>query len=426
MTPDTAEPAAPPAARPRPGPADIARKAIKALASLQLTVVLFALSIGLIFFGTVAQMDYGIWTVVDKYFWSWVVMVPLDLFAKVGIVFFDLPRDTRWDLSFPFPGGKLLGGALLANLIAAHLVRFRVTWKRSGVLLIHSGLILLFVGEFITREYAVEQRMTIDEGGTANFTEDSRNYELAFLTPDGTEDRVAVIPQRRLVAAAGRGERITHPDLPADVEVLRYMKNSDFKAPADDNPATAGAGRKVVATEAKEEPGVTMKRDDIPSAYVRLYKKGTDEAIGTYLASYWLTAQGLQDVVKLGDADTTVALRRGRYYKPYSLTLQEFRFDRYIGTSKAKNYSSRVLLTDSERGVENREVLISMNNPLRYRGETFYQSSFDERTEKTTVLQVVENPGWWLPYVSCVVVTVGLLVHFGIYLTQFLVRRAAA
>src|SRR5205814_1337028 len=102
-------------------------------------VGLFALSIGLIFFGTVAQMDYGIWTVVDKYFWSWVVMVPFDLFNKVGQVFFEFPRGTRWSGAFPFPGGKLLGGALLANLLAAHMVRFRLTWKRSGVLLIHAG-----------------------------------------------------------------------------------------------------------------------------------------------------------------------------------------------------------------------------------------------------------------------------------------------
>ena len=41
-------------------------KGLKALASLQLTVVLFALGILLIFFGTMAQLDNGIWTVVDK------------------------------------------------------------------------------------------------------------------------------------------------------------------------------------------------------------------------------------------------------------------------------------------------------------------------------------------------------------------------
>ena len=71
-------------------------------------------------------------------------------------------------------------------------------------------------------------------------------------------------------------------------------------------------------------------------------------------------------------------------------------------------------------------VVISMNNPLRYHGETFYQADWNKVTEKGTVLQVVRNPGWLIPYISCVVVTLGLVLHFGIYLTQFLVRRAAA
>ena len=169
MKPVTAEPVAPP----DPGLWHYVKLVLKPIASLQLTVVLFTLAIGLIFFGTVAQMDYGIWTVVDKYFWSWGVLVPFDLFAKIGIVFFDLPKDTHWSGAFPFPGGKLLGLAMLINLLAAHLVRFKISWKRSGILLIHGGLILLFVGEFITREYAVEQRMMIDEGSSTNFTEDS-------------------------------------------------------------------------------------------------------------------------------------------------------------------------------------------------------------------------------------------------------------
>ena len=52
-----------------------ARKGLKTLASLQLTVVLFAFAILLVFFGTLAQRDAGIWTVVDKYFWSWCVWI---------------------------------------------------------------------------------------------------------------------------------------------------------------------------------------------------------------------------------------------------------------------------------------------------------------------------------------------------------------
>jgi hypothetical protein len=65
-----------------------------------------------------------------------------------------------------------------------------------------------------------------------------------------------------------------------------------------------------------------------------------------------------------------------------------------------------------------------MNQPLRYDGKAFYQSSFG-KNDTLSILQVVENPGWLLPYLSTVLVTVGLLVHFGISLRRGL-RRAAA
>ena len=71
-----------------------------------------------------------------------------------------------------------------------------------------------------------------------------------------------------------------------------------------------------------------------------------------------------------------------------------------------------------------RVVKIWMNNPLRYGGETFYQASF-EKGENLTILQVVRNDGWMLPYLSCMIVGTGLATHFGMNLIGFLRRRKA-
>jgi cytochrome c biogenesis protein ResB len=67
-----------------------------------------------------------------------------------------------------------------------------------------------------------------------------------------------------------------------------------------------------------------------------------------------------------------------------------------------------------------------MNHPLRYEGDTFYQADIlkgRNGTEKGTVLQVVRNPGFAMPYLSCAMVASGMLVHFGIHLFGFLRRR---
>ena len=76
---------------------------LKVLASLRITVVLLVLGILLVFFGTLAQIDEGIWTVMRKYFRSWYVMVPVQLLAEFGKVFFDFKDSTTWSGSFPFP-----------------------------------------------------------------------------------------------------------------------------------------------------------------------------------------------------------------------------------------------------------------------------------------------------------------------------------
>ena len=81
---------------------------LRVLSSLRLTVVLLALSMMLVFMATLAQTRLGIWEVMSRYIRTFVVWVPVE-----GR---ELPV---------FPGGWLLGGLLLVNLIAAHASRFK-------------------------------------------------------------------------------------------------------------------------------------------------------------------------------------------------------------------------------------------------------------------------------------------------------------
>ena len=66
-----------------------------------------------------------------------------------------------------------------------------------------------------------------------------------------------------------------------------------------------------------------------------------------------------------------------------------------------------------------------MNNPLRFAGDTLYQSGYDPGPPETTALQVVKNVGWMIPYVGCMIVAVGMLAHFSLTLVRFLRRRDA-
>jgi hypothetical protein len=398
------------------------QQALWALASLRLTVVLFALALVLVFCGTLAQVEMGIWTAVNQYFRSAYVWIPLQLFVHFGQVFlwFWVPKDAHLPGSFLFPGGWLIGGVLLANLLAAHAVRFQLSWKRSGILVLHAGVVILMLSELVTGLFAIEGNMTIVQNGSSNYIEENRVEELAIIdSSDPKFDSVAVIPDQFLRKAG----LIHNEALPVDVEVVRYMRNSELleKIPSGtENLATAAAGRSVLAVERPEVTGTDPEQKvDVPSAYVNFKKKGTGESLGTYLVSLLLNPQPLT----LDGRSYEVALRFKRTYKPYTIHLIKFSHDLYVGTDKPKNFSSLVRLDDPTRD-EQREVLIYMNEPLRYRGETFYQSSFLPG-DKGTVLQVVRNPGWLMPYIACTMISLGMIFHFGMHLIGFLRRRAA-
>lgn len=447
---------------------------LRALASLRLTVVLLGMSIFLVLAGTLAQRFDGIWTVMDGYFRCPFAWIELRVF---------FPEAWGVGGGFPFPGGKLLGAALLVNLTLAHAIRFKVratgarllggllvtaagaaaTWfviadvfehdstsgqidpamrvtlqllrgggaaavlllgcallfkKKAGIVLLHAGIILMMASELITAEFAEEGRMAIAEGSWSNYVEDTRSVELAVVDPrDPATDDVVVVPGRLLE----RGGTISHADLPFDIvaDPNFYMRNSDIRelGAEDQRTATAGDGLKLRAVPRDPVSGTDSSGQvDLPSAYLTFRGKA-GEPIGTYLVSTILTLEGRPQLV----GDYEVWLRFKRTYKPYSIHLEDFRFDKYPGTMTPKNYSSDVVLIDPERKVE-RKVRIWMNNPLRYRGETFYQASF-EPDETGTVLQVVENRGWMVPYVGCMIVGIGMLAQFGATLFGFLRRE---
>jgi cytochrome c biogenesis protein ResB len=119
-----------------------------------------------------------------------------------------------------------------------------------------------------------------------------------------------------------------------------------------------------------------------------------------------------------------LSLRNRREYLPFAMTLKEFRHDVYPGTDIPKNFSSLVHVSRGSTG-EERDVLISMNQPLRYAGKAFYQESFG-KNDTLSILQVVENPGWLLPYASCVLVAAGLVIHFALSLRRSFLRRRVA
>jgi ABC-type transport system involved in cytochrome c biogenesis permease subunit len=353
---------------------------------------------------------------------EWRVLLVVDVFLAILTAWLLTHPDARLDNS----GIRILwqlakGSASAIVLLVGCILVFR---KRAGIVLLHGGIALIMLTELFTAVAAEESQMIIGEGETANYSSDVRAGELAVVDHSPVDqDRETVVPAELLVANVGEAEPIEHPDLPFTIRVHRWLKNSALRTPTagESNAATAGFGTLQIAGAVRPATGVGQDagKVDTAAAYLELVSKKSGRSLGTYLVSQEFADQP----VEVDGHTYDVALRYKRIYHPFTVTLKDFRFDRYAGTNTAKNYSSLVVFKDPQHHIE-REVPIWMNNPLRYAGITFYQSSFDKRTEKSTVLQVVKNPSWMTPYVGCMLVGVGMLAHFGLMLFRYLQRRA--
>ena len=401
---------------------------VKTFASLKLTVVVLALALVLVFVGTMAQDPLGLYLVQDRFFKSIFVdyasmaAAVKKILQMVGVY---LPPSTVQDvLSAPripvFPGGYLIGAVFLVNLITAYAERFKPRRDKSGLglYLAHGGLLLLVIGQFVTDMLQVESFVRLTEGQPKNYSESGSRMELAIIdTSNPQHNSVVAIPERFL---SGSGE-IRPPQLPFTLRPKKYYRNSQLARREANDPeaaaASQGFGPQIKVSAAP--PVSKMDERNTPSAVLEVVTPGG--ALGTYLVSPVLEPQS----VTVGDKTFTLLFRTTRYYKEHSLTLLKFSHDKYTGTEIPKNFSSRVRVQRPDTG-EDREVLIYMNNPLRYGGETFYQASFDPNDPRVTVLQVVRNPSWLTPYLSCILVGAGLVIQFMSHLFNFLRKPKAA
>src|SRR5271155_5410958 len=122
--------------------------------SLKLTCALLACAIVLVFVGTLAQVDEGLYQAQARYFRQWIIF-GFDLFGrKIPIV---------------FPGGYLIGTLLLVNLICAHIYRFQLSAKKIGIQITHLGVILLLVGQLVTDMLARESQISFTEGQAISY-----------------------------------------------------------------------------------------------------------------------------------------------------------------------------------------------------------------------------------------------------------------
>lgn len=378
-------------------------RAYQALTSLRLTVVLLALATVIVFAGTIAQVDQGLYQAQARYFRS--------------LLIYWSPAGSSLKLPI-FPGGYLVGGLMLLNLLAITIRRMKPLRDHLGLWMVHAGMILLLLGQLFTDLLSVESAMRLNLGETKQYSEDFHANELVVIdASDPREDRVVSLPESRVA----QGGTLDVPGTPLRLRVKQYWANAEILDQTTANALPTGAdqgvglGRFVLA----RPPTPRMEERNVPAAILEL--TAGPAPLGTWLAS---SLVGVPQEFSHDGKTYRLAMRPKRHYTTHSLTLLDLKHDVYKGTDIPKDFRSRVRIQNPKTG-EDREAVIYMNNPLRYGGATYYQYQMAASGPvKSSTLQVVRNPSWLTPYLSCLLVGLGLTVQFLSHLVKFVREKA--
>ncbi len=347
------------------------KKIIKLLSSVKITVVCLFLLFVLTFWGTVAQVEHGLYAAQERYFFSF-------FFRIFGVV--------------PFPGAQLVLWVLCFNLVASVIMHFSRLrhWRYAGLKLSHAGILVYFVAAFVILHGAVESNVHLMEGEGTNLSASYHEWELAYWKegPGAKERQVTAYN----VTQARAEDVLSAGDIPIEVKQF-YGNSTAFKTQATSFRNDSGIGLLESKAMVKErEKNIAGGIFRIGDAYVLLYG---NEARPTKIGDHYF------------------ALRRARYPLPFIIRLKEFTAEFHPGTKVAKSFESMVEVIKPNA---KRDVRIYMNNPLREKDYTFYQASYDIDTmgREYSTLAVVKNRGQFLPYAACFMVFFGLALHFSI------------
>ena len=162
----------------------------------------YGLALVLVFWGTLAQVNLGLYKAQNEFFRSFLIYwQPAGSGLKIPV----------------FPGGYLVGGVLVLNLIASQIRRFSFTASKAGLWMVHVGLILLLVLAILA-VVLVLFALVLLAAAAISFTGCSSGYYSAYEKIGGykrdlLKKRVAAArdDQQAAVEGGNHGRQVPHP-----------------------------------------------------------------------------------------------------------------------------------------------------------------------------------------------------------------------
>ena len=128
---------------------------------------------------------------------------------------------------------------------------------------------------------------------------------------------------------------------------------------------------------------------------------------------YWITSENPL-VLDNGKEQIRIRITQKQLVLPYQINLDNFKMQKNPGTNSPASYESFVTLLDGRISEGGKKHHVFMNNPLKYDGFTFYQSSYFAigPDEYGSVFSVNFDPGRPIKYLGSLLLVLGSIWHY--------------
>lgn len=315
----------------------------------------------------------------------------IGLYEATNIFFSGL---VLWLGPVPLPGLPLLLGLIVVNLALKLFLKSPWNANTAGTIIVHMGVLFLLAGGLFTALFSREGYMDLYEGQEKSFVSDYHERHFVLLDE---QDRI-VEDYNHAKLNPGHVLHVAEP--PVIVRILESCRNCAIERRQDAPPGYRG-----MAENMKIVPAKLKLQDEENLSGLTVSVEGSDTD-GVYMV---LDEVPSLPEIEAGGLKMRLALRKARRNIPFSVRLLSFKRELYPGTEMARAYESRIEIID---GAARWQTLVSMNQPVRYKGYTLFQSSFAQTPAgEMSVLAVVENAGRVFPYVSGLAIAFGLILH---------------
>lgn len=337
--------------------------------------------------GTVAQQSMGLFAAQNLFFFSWILWLPTPL------------------IPIPFPSSMTALTLITVGLIVKMF--YLQTWKKRkiGTITAHLATLGLLLGGLFVASISTHGNMIVKEGSRSNIKSNPYTTELA-ITDAATNQTLYTFPQSALTPNA----TFNLPTLNHRITIENFMANTAIQR--REEPFVAQNTRGMLINIALLPQPESPKEEDNFAGLIFNLTGQEEKRLGIF------EQMPIAQTLEHEDKTYHITLRRTQSELPFSIELIRFIREVYPGTDTPRGFSSDVILHSPDGAKW--PARIAMNAPLRYKGWTIYQASFVDagniNGQKASIFAVVKNQGRLIPYITSLILCLGLLIHLFIRL----------